>query len=240
MTRTSAVPPSPRAPAPASRYSPPMSAAAARRPRARPVAVRVPHDERRRQLLDVAGRLLTERGAELVQITEVAERAGVSRPLVYRLFPTRQALVRALLEDFAAHLSARFQAAVVRAMPGTVEGIAAAFVVASCETIEAKGAGPWRLLDGSGAEPELARLGRATLRELLEPWEARLQELTGRSRKRNANVMWILTAAGRAALDGWIDGSLSRREAIDDGTRTVVTLLQAFGAATSPGPQGGG
>jgi len=64
--------------------------------------------------------------------------------------------------------------------------------------------------------------------------------VTGRSRKRNANVMWILTAAGRAALDGWIDGSLTRREAIDDGTRTVVTLLQAFGAATSQGPPGGG
>jgi hypothetical protein len=35
-------------------------------------------------------------------------------------------------------------------------------------------------------------------------------------------------AAGRAALDGWIEGSVSRRAAIEDATRAVTSLLQAF------------
>lgn len=194
----------------------------------------MPPDERRRQLLDVAARIVTEHGVEQVQITEVAAQARVSRPLVYRLFPTRQALVRAMLEDFGAHLGAAFREALVRAMPADTEGMASAFVEASCEAIEAKGAGPWRLLDGSGGEPELSRLGRATLRSLLAPWQERLGEVTGRSARRNANVFWILVAAGRASLDGWIDGHLSRREAVEDGTRTIVALLRAFSA----GPDG--
>src|SRR5262245_19282245 len=71
-------------------------------PRTPPPTARVPPDARRRQLLDEAARLLTEHGIEQLQITEVATRVGVSRPLVYRQFPTRQALVRALLEDFTA------------------------------------------------------------------------------------------------------------------------------------------
>ena len=35
-------------------------------------------------------------------------------------------------------------------------------------------------------------------------------------------------AAGRAALDGWIMGRISRRDAIADATRAVSVLLQAF------------
>ncbi len=74
---------------------------------------RIPKEDRRKQLLSVAAQILTEQGVEQVQITEVAERAKVSRPLVYRLFPTRKALVIALLHDFATRLGERFQAALL-------------------------------------------------------------------------------------------------------------------------------
>src|SRR5690606_35783155 len=112
---------------------------------------RVPKDMRRRQLLAEAAHLLTQYGVEHVQITEVAERAGVSRPLVYRLFPTRQALLRAVLEDFSEYLGARFHEALQRFQSASVEAMVTAFVEASCEAIEEKGAGPWLLLDPRSA-----------------------------------------------------------------------------------------
>ncbi|MFO0576500.1 MAG: TetR/AcrR family transcriptional regulator [Polyangia bacterium] len=210
-------------------------AAAGRPPRsARPGGGRVPRDTRRRQLLDVTAQILTAQGVEHVQITEVAERAGVSRPLVYRLFPTRRALVEALLQDFAARLGERFQAALLTTWPGTLEDITRAFVAASCAAIEEEGAGPWQLLDARGTDPELARLGREILAELLKPWRKRLAELTGLPPRRTANLLWIVVAAGRAALDGWIEGSVSRRAAIDDATRAVAALLQSFIQAPDP------
>jgi len=190
--------------------------------------VRVPHDARRRQLLEVAAQILTAQGVEHVQITEVAERAGVSRPLVYRLFPTRQALIQALMQDFAARLGQRFQQALLAAWPGSLEEITRAFVTASCTAIEEQGAGPWRLLDARGAAPELARLGRESLDGLVKPWRQQLAALTGLPPRRTANLMWVVVAAGRAALDGWIEGSISRRAAIEDATRAVSALLQTF------------
>jgi AcrR family transcriptional regulator len=186
----------------------------------------------------VAAEILTAQGIEYVQITEVAERAGVSRPLVYRLFPTRRALVEALLEDFSSQLSTRFSQALVSSLPGSLPQITEAFVKASCDAIEAHGVGPWLLLDARGTDPELGRLGRTILAQLLKPWQKQLAELTGLPPRRAVNLrtgvlgwalmMWVVVAAGRAALDGWIEGAVSRRAAIEDATRAVTSLLQAF------------
>lgn len=189
---------------------------------------RVSPDARRRQLLTEAAAILTAQGVEHVQITEVAERAQVSRPLVYRLFPTRRALVQALLEDFAAKLSERFHQALLAGLPSTLDAITESFVLACCAAIEQEGAGPWLLLDARGVDPELARLGREILAELLRPWQRRLGELTALPPRRAANVMWVMVAAGRAALDGWIEGTVSRRAAVADATRAVTALLQGF------------
>ena len=184
-------------------------------------------DVRRRQLLDVAARILTAHGVEQVQITEVAEQAGVSRPLVYRLFPTRQQLVEALLQDFATRLGERFHAALLASLPGSLEEMTRAFVEASCAAIVEGGAGPWLLLDAR-ADAELGRIGHTILADLLKPWQHRLAELTGLPPRRTQNVLWTVVAAGRAALDGWIMGRISRRDAIADATRAVSVLLQAF------------
>jgi AcrR family transcriptional regulator len=193
----------------------------------------VPADARRRQLLDEAARILTELGIEQLQITEVASRADVSRPLVYRLFPTRQALVRELLEDFAALVQERFRAALVRGLPGTIEGITSAFVEASCDAIDERGAGPWRLLvDARGADPELGRVGREIFEGLLDPWQSQLGDFLHTTPRRARSCLWVIVAAGRAALDGWIDGALTRREAVRDATLAVSALLKAF--ASSP------
>ena len=200
-----------------------------------PRGSRVPPDARRRQLLDEAARILTEQGAEHLQITEIAARVGVSRPLVYRQFPTRHALVRAVLEDFAALVNERFQQALLRALPGTIASITTAFVEASCDAIEQRGAGPWQMLDARSADPELARLGRGIFARLLDPWQVQLAGFIGATPRRAASLLWVIVAAGRAALDGWIDGGLTRPEAVRDATTAVSALLVAFTAPEDEG-----
>lgn len=192
---------------------------------------RVPADARRRQLLVESARILTEEGLDRLEITTLAERAGVSRPLVYRLFPTRNAVVRAVLDEFTAVISERFQRALFRALPGTIESITTTFVEACCDAIEDKGAGPWLLLlDARGADPEVARIGREALSHLLGPWEEQLATFTGSPPRRAANHLWVIVAAGRAAISGWIDGSMTRAEAVSDATRAVSALVAAFQA----------
>jgi AcrR family transcriptional regulator len=202
------------------------------------MSARVPPDLRRRQLLDEAAQLLTQHGIEQVQITEVAERAGVSRPLVYRLFPTRQALLQAVLEDFAEYLGARFCQALQSFQSASVEAIATAFVEASCDAIEQKGSGPWLLLDPRSADPELCRLGRQIFVGLLDPWQRELGVFLGVPASRASYVLWIIVAAGRATLAGWIDGTVDRALAVSDATRVVTALLAAFSNPVKAQPPG--
>jgi AcrR family transcriptional regulator len=191
---------------------------------------RLPPDDRRRQLLDLAARVLAQHGIERLQVSDLAERAGVSRPLVYRMFRTRQLLVRALLEDFAREVTERFQAALMRTLPGSIETITRAFVEASCDAITAKGAGPWLLFDARAADTETARIGREIFARLLAPWQEQLASFIGVPPRRARNHLWVIVAAGRAALEGWIDGALSRAEAVADATLAVNALLVAFTA----------
>jgi len=59
-------------------------------------ARRLPKAERRRQLLDTALRIVRDEGADRLTLGRLAERAGVSKPVVYDHFPTRSALLIAL------------------------------------------------------------------------------------------------------------------------------------------------
>lgn len=52
--------------------------------------VRLPPETRRDQLLKIGAQLLAERHLDEVQITEIADRAGVSRGLLYHYFPNKQ------------------------------------------------------------------------------------------------------------------------------------------------------
>ncbi len=204
----------------------------------RPVGLARPSAElRRRELVGHANRILNEHGLEALHVTALAQSAGVSRPLVYRVFPTRQALFRAVLEDFAADVGERFQRALVRALPGTPESITRAFIDASCDAIEAKGAVLWALLDPRGVSPELSHISREILARLLDPWNDRLAEFLQVPAPRATNLLGIIVAAGRAALAGWLDGTLSRDEAARDATDAVTGLMTAF--AVSAAKRGG-
>ena len=198
------------------------------------MGIRVPPDTRRRQLIAEAGKLLTLHGIEQVQITEVAERSGVSRPLVYRLFPTRQALLRAVLEDFTEFLGARFQEALKRGEAASVEALTTTFVEACCDAIEQKGSGPWLLLEPRSADPELCSMARTVFVELLDPWQQQLSFFLGVPASRAFYVLWIIVAAGRATLAGWIDGVVERKRAVTDATRVVTALLSTFAGSSQP------
>lgn len=187
--------------------------------------------DRRDQLLEVAAKLLSEHGVDRVQITEVAQAAGVSRPVVYRFFGNRQALIVGVLEDFERALNQRFYAEGMRAIPGNLEDIATVFVVAVCDTIEAKGAGAWHLLDAKGPDPEIAKVGRTIQQRMIVPWYPRIAQVTGASDREVQAVAHMLVASGRAVLDLWLDGALTRQETVRAATRGIIGLLTEFSAS---------
>lgn len=65
---------------------------------------RLPEAERRRVILASATAVVAERGVEAASISDIAARAGVTRPVIYDHFATKQDIVLSLIEQHHATL----------------------------------------------------------------------------------------------------------------------------------------
>lgn len=65
---------------------------------------RLPRSERRRQLLEAAQEVFVARGYHATAMDDIAERAGVSKPVLYQHFPGKLELYLALLDTHGAAL----------------------------------------------------------------------------------------------------------------------------------------
>lgn len=68
-------------------------------PDARPRGTRLPRLARRRQLLGAAQEVFVAQGYHAAAMDEIAERAGVSKPVLYQHFPGKLELYLALLDE---------------------------------------------------------------------------------------------------------------------------------------------
>ena len=66
---------------------------------------RVPRVVRERQLVDLGEELFAERGYAKASMDELARRAGVTKPVIYELFGSKEGLFRACLEGLALRLA---------------------------------------------------------------------------------------------------------------------------------------
>src|SRR3712207_936567 len=79
--------------------------ASTRRPRRR-----LSREERHRQLLDMAWRLVREEGTDALTLPRLSDEADVTKPVVYDHFGTRDGLLIALYRDFDTRQTAIFDA----------------------------------------------------------------------------------------------------------------------------------
>ena len=72
---------------------------------------RMPRSERRAQLLESAQAVFVDRGYHAAAMDDIAERAGVSKPVLYQHFPSKLELYLALLDQHADSLVGRVREA---------------------------------------------------------------------------------------------------------------------------------
>jgi AcrR family transcriptional regulator len=193
-------------------------------------SARMRSSDRRKQIVRVASDLLAAQGVDRVRVPSVAEAAGVTRAVVYRFFPSRQALLAAILEDFRADLEVRFAAhegllRTNRVMDTTVHS----FVGAACESIDAMGAGGWFLLGTRGPDPEISELAEEHRSRLYGPWLARVANVIDVPERLVPAVSEMVIASSRAVMRLYIEQKLSRDEAASALGRGVEALLGEFG-----------
>jgi AcrR family transcriptional regulator len=185
-----------------------------------PAYTRLQVDERRRQLLDAGTALFAEHAYEEISMRQIAEAAGVSKPLLYHYFPSKIDLFKAAVAEAAAQL----QQLIAPSGEGSPVEQLAASLDAYLEWIEDNARAWTKLMQSAASLPEA--------REIAEGFRARtmelvLAELTGRRKPRP-----IL----RTAINGWLgymDAAILDWTQNNDVPRDKLRdlLLTAFAAA---------
>ncbi|MBB5877282.1 MULTISPECIES: TetR/AcrR family transcriptional regulator [Xanthomonas] len=97
----------------------------------RAIKRRLPKQARQRQLLDVAWSIVRSEGSDALTLGYLAERAGVTKPVVYDHFGARNGLLAALYEEYDRRQHALLDealAACARTLPAVAKVIAASYV----------------------------------------------------------------------------------------------------------------
>ena len=189
---------------------------------------RLSPEDREQQLLRVASDIIEADGVDSVRIPYVAAAAGVTRPVVYKFFPNRHELIKAVLEDFREDFARRTPDILNTEEDADVGSIARAFIDAACDTIEARGPGGWQILRSAGHDPEISAISKDFRGQLVQPWLIPLRELTGvDDAEAHALADMFLTGAGEI-LQRWIDGEFSRQQVATLLGRIILAVLSEF------------
>lgn len=129
--------------------------------------MRLPAEQRRTQLLEIAIELFAEHGFHSTSMEDIADAAGVTKPVLYQHFPSKRALYRELIDDVDAQLTHQLVLATATATTGrerVQEGFAAYFRFVS----EHRAA--FRLLFGASVrnDPEFTVVAEATIDRLAD------------------------------------------------------------------------
>ena len=192
-----------------------------------PERKRLPIEERRGLIVEAAGRLFGQRGYAATRLDDVAAAAGVTKPLLYRHFDSKQALYLALLERHRADLGS-FAGAIPGEGPPQ-ERLRAVLQVWFAYVESHSYA--WKMLfrdTGGGDEIQAFRLGvHARARAVLIEMIREVSEVP--IPRRELEPLAELMSMGMASLVlWWMDNPGASREAIVDAmTRVWAGLLIA-------------
>ncbi|MBV9801788.1 MAG: TetR/AcrR family transcriptional regulator [Solirubrobacterales bacterium] len=167
----------------------------------------MPRERRERLILDVAGQVFAQAGYESAPMDEIAERAGVSKPMLYTYFGSKEGLYLAYIERAGGELLKRLTGA--RAHDASPAAILRARINEFLAFVEEHDDG-WRVLfrELASTRPFAERL--AELREQIAGAIRRMLEdgadaCTGYSPPAADAVAHALVGAGESLANWWLD-----------------------------------
>lgn len=172
---------------------------------------RLPKRERRAQLLEVARSLIREEGTDELTLGRVAERAGVTKPLVYGHFGDRAGLLAELHREFEAH-QRDVLAVALRDVPRDLSAVADIVAGAYIDCCVAEGVELADVVAALAGSPALSLLRQeaedaylAMCQEALAPFVGAVESAALRA------IIGAGDALARSALGGWMSPDQARR-----------------------------
>ncbi|MFC6841245.1 TetR/AcrR family transcriptional regulator [Xanthomonas theicola] len=172
---------------------------------------RLSRQARTRQLLDVAWTLIRSKGTDALTLGQLAEDAGVSKPVVYDHFGTRNGLLAALYKDFDARQTAIIDAAIAASKP-TLEDKASVIASRYVACVLAQGREIPSVLAALGGSPELASVKRHYQQVFIEKCRKILAPFSGPTGVSPA-ALWALLGAADSLSQAVVSGDISEEQA---------------------------
>jgi AcrR family transcriptional regulator len=194
-----------------------------------PRGTRLSRDARRAQLLGAARDVFAAQGYHAAAMDDIAERAGVSKPVLYQHFPSKLELYRALLSTHADEMVARLRSALTETTDNEqrVRGAVSAyfdFVAVDGES--------YRLIFESDlrSEPEAARILDEALSGCIDMVADAVTTDAGLDWERARLLAVGLVGLSQVAARFWLDSgqAVPREEAIELMSRLAWRGLAHF------------
>jgi AcrR family transcriptional regulator len=167
----------------------------------------MPRERREQLILDVAGQVFARAGYEAAPMDEIAERAGVSKPMLYTYFGSKEGLYLAYIERAGGELLERLIAA--RAPDPSPASILRARITEFLAFVEEHGDG-WRVLfrELASTRPfaeRVAELREQIARAIRRMVEEGVDVCAGYPPPAADAVAHALVGAGESLANWWLD-----------------------------------
>ncbi|WP_454696306.1 TetR/AcrR family transcriptional regulator [Achromobacter aegrifaciens] len=185
---------------------------------------RLSRDERQRQLLDVAWKLISDEGTDTLTLGRLAAQAGVTKPVAYDHFGTRNGLLVALYEDFDVRQTALIDAAIAASKPALKDK---ARVIASgyVECVMTQGREIPGVLAALSGSPELAAVKHRYQQAFIKKCQAVLAPHAGPAGIAPAG-MWALLGAADGLSQAAVAGDIGEEQARDELMETILAMVK--------------
>ncbi|MDU0343843.1 TetR/AcrR family transcriptional regulator [Bosea rubneri] len=184
---------------------------------------RLTREDRQRQLIETAWRIVGDEGTDALTLGHLAERAGVTKPVVYSHFPTRSALLIALYRDFDMREYAIMEAA-LESSEASLAGKAGAIASSYVDCVLTQGREIPGVMAALAGSPELAAVKRDCDLIFLEKCRALLAPFAAGRTIPTAGLRAMLGAAeglSHAAATQEIGADEAKRELFE----TIIAMV---------------
>jgi AcrR family transcriptional regulator len=189
---------------------------------------RLTREQRFRQLLDVSWQLIRKEGTDALTLGRLSECAGVTKPVVYDQFGTRNGLLAALYEDFDVRQTAVIDAALEASKP-TLEAKAMTIASAYVDCVLAQGREIPDVLAALAGSPELEQIKQKYQLAFIEKCRGILAPFIV-SRKIKIASFWAMLGAADALSAAATHAAITPSQAQKELFEIIIAMVQRAGS----------
>ncbi|MBH3358365.1 TetR/AcrR family transcriptional regulator [Pseudomonas guariconensis] len=188
---------------------------------------RLPREARTRQLLEASWALIGDEGTDALTLGRLADVAGITKPVVYDHFGTRNGLLAALYEDYDIRQTALFDAAVATAEP-TLTDKARIFAAAYVDCVLTQGREIQGVLAALSGSPELAAVKRRYQKAFIQKCADVFAPFAGSAGLSSASL-WAMLGAADGLSDAAVVGDITAEQAKEELRQTILGMVKRSG-----------